>query len=73
MISILLLIPWLWYENNFSFLDQAQRERNQGAEWHYVGTQEPDPDAESITLQCVDPDTGEPCGERYILWKLKKK
>ena len=73
MISTLLLIPWLWYENKFSFFDQAQRERNQGAEWHYVGIQEPDPNAESITLQCVDPDTGKPCGKRYILWKLKKK
>ena len=42
-----------------------------GMSWHYVGPSSLDPTALSIPLQCVDTD-GEPCGEKYILFKLKK-
>ena len=43
----------------------------QGAEWHYVGHQKIDPNAKAIPMQCVD-QSGKPCGEKFILWKLKK-
>ena len=44
-----------------------------GASWHYVGPSDLDPTALSIPLQCIDTDTREPCGEKYILFKLKKE
>ena len=42
-----------------------------GAEWHQVGPQALDPTAKAIPAQCIDPETNEPCGEPYIIWKLK--
>ena len=42
-----------------------------GAEWHQVGPQPLDPTAKAIPAQCIDPETNEPCGEPYIIWKLK--
>ena len=57
------------------FFDKVAEQRSQGAEWHYVGPKPLDPTALSIPLQCmtaeVDKDSV-PCGEPYILWKLKK-
>ena len=42
-----------------------------GLAWHYVGPSSLDPTAESMALQCVDAN-GKICGEKYILFKLKK-
>ena len=55
---------------NKEFFDKVAEERAQGAEWHYVGPQALDPTALSIPLQCMDGD--KPCGDPYIIWKLKK-
>ena len=61
--------------DNKEFFDKVAEQRSQGAEWHYVGPKPLDPTALSIPLQCmtaeVDKDSV-PCGEPYILWKLKK-
>ena len=72
MIILAAVISVLFLEANADFFDQAAKERAAGAVWHYVGKQGLDPKAKSIPLQCVDPQTGKACGEKYILWKLKK-
>lgn len=66
------LISLLFYEQHFSFFEQVRSERDDGATWEYVGQQKPDADAESIVFQCIDGNNEQPCGEPYILWKLKK-
>tara|TARA_R110002096_G_scaffold122129_2_gene264392 strand:+ start:1348 stop:1563 length:216 start_codon:yes stop_codon:yes gene_type:complete len=58
----------LFVADNKGFLDTAQEQINQGAEWHYVGKSPLDPNAQSIPLQICNDDG---CDEPYILWKLK--
>jgi len=72
MIILAVVISVLFLETNSEFFDQVKEERAAGAVWHYVGKQGLDPKAKSLPLQCVDPQTGKACGEKYILWKLKK-
>ena len=51
--------------DNKEFLDQVEKQVNEGYEWNYVGKQSLDPSAKSISAQVE----GE---EPYIFWKLKK-
>ena len=55
----------LFIADNKEFLDTAEKQISQGAEWHYVGKSPLDPDAKAIQM-CNDP-----CEEPYIMWKLK--
>ncbi len=71
MTEIILLISALFVADNHEFLKEAKEQMEQGAEWHYVGHQKIDPNAKAISMQCVD-QSGKPCGEKFILWKLKK-
>ena len=71
MWAILVIIPILFFSQNEEFFKLANKQMEEGATWHQVGPQAPDPKAKSITLQCIDPE-GEPCGDPYIIWKLKK-
>ena len=68
----LALIPFvfLFVTGNAEFFDQAAKEREQGYTWHYTGKQALDPKAKALPLQCMH--EGKPCGEPFILWKLKK-
>ena len=50
---------------NKEFIDTAMKEMRDGATWHRVGPQPPDPTAKAITIT-------PPGGEPYIIWKLKK-
>ena len=64
MITIALLIPLsflLTILGNQDYFDQVKKDLDQGATWHYVGQQEIDPNAKSITID-----------DTHILWKLKK-
>ena len=70
MWAILVIIPILFFSQNEEFF-KLNKQMEEGATWHQVGPQAPDPKAKSITLQCIDPE-GEPCGDPYIIWKLKK-
>lgn len=74
MFAFLLIFPILFSIDNKEFIDQVEKERALGAEWHYVGKQALDPTAKSIPLQCMEAvEHGEdiPCGEPYIVYKLK--
>ncbi len=70
--SALSLVVQLFIADNREFLIKASEQMQDGMSWHYVGPSDLDPTALSIPLQCVDTD-GEPCGEKYILFKLKKE
>ena len=72
MTEAILLITALFMADNQKFLEEAREQMKQGAEWEYVGHQSLDPRAKSISMQCVD-SAGSPCGEKFILWKLKKR
>ena len=72
IISALSLMVQLFIADNREFLIEANDQMNDGASWHYVGPSDLDPTALSIPLQCID-SNGEPCGEKYILFKLKKE
>jgi len=65
MTSILLIMVNFFFSDNQEFFKAAEEDAKNGATWHYVGKQELDPKAKSLTLQVDD-------GEKYILWKLKK-
>ena len=70
-----LMIGAVFGVQNKAFFDKVVEQRAQGAEWHYVGPQDLDPTALSIPLQCMTHEEGKesvPCGEPYIIWKLKK-
>ena len=71
--SVLSLVVQLFIADNREFLIKANEQMQDGASWHYVGPSDLDPTALSIPLQCIDNDTGEPCGEKYILFKLQKE
>ena len=71
MTEIILFISALFIADNHEFLIEAKGQIERGATWHYVGPQPVDPTAKAIPLQCAD-QSGEPCGEKFILWKLKK-
>ena len=71
MFAFILLFPILFLADNSEFFEQVAKERAMGAEWHQVGPQALDPTAKAIPAQCIDPETTEPCGEPYIIWKLK--
>ena len=70
--SVLSLVVQLFIADNREFLIKANDQMQDGASWHYVGPSDLDPTALSIPLQCIGMD-GEPCGEKYILFKLKKE
>tara|TARA_R110000796_G_scaffold61047_3_gene141265 strand:+ start:7737 stop:7958 length:222 start_codon:yes stop_codon:yes gene_type:complete len=72
MTEVILLISALFIMDNQEFLKEARKQIKEGAEWHYVGHQDIDPKAKAISMQCVD-HSGKPCGEEFIIWKLKKK
>ena len=57
----------LFVADNKEFLDTAEKQISQGAEWHYVGKSPLDPNALSIPLQICN----DGCDKPYILWKLK--
>ena len=50
---------------NYEFFNQANKEIEPGARWHYVGPQSLDPRAKSIPMQET------PDGKSFIVWKLK--
>ena len=64
-ILVIALFSGLLVADNKEFLDQVEKQVNEGYEWNYVGKQSLDPSAKSIPLQVE----GE---EPYIIWKLKK-
>ena len=70
-LTVLSLMVQLFIAENREFLIEASDQMHDGASWHYVGPSDLDPTALSIPLQCIGMD-GEPCGEKYILFKLKK-
>ena len=70
-ILVIALFSGLFAVDNQEFFDQAEKEINDGYEWHYVGKQPLDPTAKSIPGRICEPDTGK-CGEPFIIWKLKK-
>ena len=70
MLIVLLLSGGIFYSDNSEFFEQVNKELKEGAEWHYVGPQALAPTSKSIPLQCMEDD--KPCGEPYIIWKLKK-
>ncbi len=70
MIALVLIPVILLGVDNADFFKQAAKEREQGYTWHYTGKQARDPRSKAISIQCMDGD--KPCGEPFILWKLKK-
>ena len=68
MIAIV-LIPLALGIINYEFFDQAGKELNKGARWHYVGSQPLSPKTKSLPLQITI--NGQPVGEPFIVWKLK--
>ena len=70
MLALVLIPVILLGVDNADFFEQAAKEREQGYTWHYTGKQELDPRSKAIPIQCMDGD--KPCGEPFILWKLKK-
>ena len=64
-ILVIALFSGLFVADNKEFLDQVEKQVNEGYEWNYVGKQSLDPSAKSISAQVE----GE---EPYIFWKLKK-
>ena len=64
-ILVIALFSGLFVADNKEFLDQVEKQVNEGYEGNYVGKQSLDPSAKSIPLQVE----GE---EPYIIWKLKK-
>ena len=61
----LILIPIAFGLINYEFFEQAGKEIDRGARWHYVGPQPLDPAAKSIPLR----ETAD--SEPFIIWKLK--
>ena len=47
-ILVIALFSGLFAVDNQEFFDQAEKEINDGYEWHYVGKQSLDPSAKSI-------------------------
>ena len=70
MIALVLIPVILFGVDNADFFKQAAKEREQGYTWHYTGKQGLDPRSKALPIQCMDSD--KPCGEPFILWKLKK-
>ena len=65
----LVLIPLAFGLVHYEFFDQAGKENERRARWHYVGPQPLDSQAKSIPMQeMVD---GKREGEPFIIWKLK--
>ena len=64
-ILVIALFSGLFVADNKEFLDQVEKQVNEGYEWNYVVKQSLNPSAKSIPLQVE----GE---EPYIIWKLKK-
>ena len=74
-VGFLILISILFMADHKEFFDKVAIDRAKGAEWHYVGKSALDPTAKSIPLQCVETDDDgntSPCGDPYIIYKLKK-
>ena len=70
MIALVLIRVILFGVDNADFFKQAAKERKQGYTWNYTGKQALDPRAKAIPLQCIH--NGKPCGDPFIIWKLKK-
>ena len=71
MIALILIPVILFGVDNAEFFNQAAKERKQGYTWQDTGEQGLDPHSKAIPIQCVN-HSGKPCGEKFILWKLKK-
>ena len=71
LFTALSLVVQLFIAENKDFLIKSVEQMQDGLSWHYVGPSSLDPTAESMALQCVDAN-GKICGEKYILFKLKK-
>ena len=68
---VLAVVPFLFFAiGNADFFEQAAKERKQGYTWNYTGKQALDPRAKARPLQCIH--NGKPCGDPFIIWKLKK-
>jgi|TARA_R100000687_G_C6354096_1_gene120261 hypothetical protein len=65
ILGLLMVLKIAFMIENKEFFDTAIDQMNEGATWHKVGPQPPDPTAKAITL--TPPD-----GKPYIIWKLKK-
>jgi len=61
----LILIPIAFGLMNYEFFEQANKDIDRGARWHYVGTQPLDSQAKSIPMR----ETAD--SEPFIIWKLK--
>ena len=70
MFAILFIPVFTFFVENKDFFDTAFEQMEDGAEWHYVGPQKPDPKVKAISGR-ICKSNGE-CGEYYIMWKLKK-
>jgi hypothetical protein len=71
MFIFVVLVPILFFSSSSDFFKLADQQIEQGAKWHYVGKKNLSPSAKSLPLQCIDPETEEPCSEPFVLWKLK--
>ena len=68
--ALLLIFPVLIHTSNEKFFDKVSEDYERGAVWTEVEPRQPDPNSESIALQCMDPETNIPCSEPYIKYKL---
>ena len=68
--ALLLIFPVLIHTSNEKFFEKVSEDYKKGAVWIEVEPRQPDPNSESITLQCMDPETNVPCSEPYIIYKL---
>ena len=71
MIALLAVPVLVFLIENEKFFDTAIQQMKDGARWHYVSPQPPNPKAESIPGQICEPETGK-CGDEYIIWQLRK-
>ena len=69
-VTVITHLLQLFIADNKDFLITAFDQMQDGASWEYVGPRDLDPTAKAIPLQCMNGDT--PCGEPYIIYKLKK-
>ena len=64
-LTILLVMANLFSSEHEEFFDLANEQAKKGLAWQYVGPQDIDPAAKSISLKDAE-------GKKYIIWKLKK-
>ena len=74
MFAFLLLFPILFFSTNSEFFEQVEKDRANGATWQEIDPKPLDPNAKALPLQCMSPvehGDDEPCGEPYVIYKLK--